>query len=132
VIDVCELAHDAKVAAARRYGSSDVSETVNDRSASISSLSAIVPVPDTARRGDAASSFSAITSLAMLMSPVTVPMPSSATKKSRTAPCTVYRGAANVPLPPAVKSSRPDSGGVFGDCATARLSTGMRCASKLN
>ena len=102
---------------ARMYGSSDVSATLNVRSASISSLSATVPEPETARRGDAASSFNAIRSLLMLMSPVTVPMPSSATKKSRTAPCTSYRGASNVPLPPAVKSSRPDSGGAFGDCA---------------
>ncbi len=74
---------------ARRYGSSEVSDTVNERSASIVSLSAMVPVPDTARRGEAASSFSAISSLPMLMSPVTVPMPSSATKKSRTRPWTL-------------------------------------------
>ena len=40
---------------ARRYGSSDVSATVNERSASICSLSAMVPEPETARRGDAAS-----------------------------------------------------------------------------
>ena len=40
---------------ARKYGSSDVSVTRNDSSASISSLSSMRPVPDTARRGDAAS-----------------------------------------------------------------------------
>ena len=45
---------------ARMYGSSDVSATLNDSSASISAVSAMRPAPDTARRGDAASSLSVI------------------------------------------------------------------------
>jgi hypothetical protein len=39
----------------RTYGSSDVSVTRNDNSESISSFSSTRPVPDTARRGEAAS-----------------------------------------------------------------------------
>ncbi len=73
---------------ARTYGSSDVSATLNVSSASISGVSAMRPAPDTARRGDAASSFSVISSPLMLMSPTTWPMPSSATKKSRMVPRT--------------------------------------------
>jgi hypothetical protein len=70
------------------YGSSDVFDTLKFSSAFISGVSSIRPVPDTARRGDAASILSVMRSPAILMSPTIWPMPSSAANRSRMVPRT--------------------------------------------
>ena len=56
---------------ARTYGSSEVSATLNDSSASMSCVISMRPAPDTAKRGEAASSFMVSTSPMMLSSPLT-------------------------------------------------------------
>ena len=69
---------------ARTYGSSEVSETLNDKSAFSSGVSSTRPRPDTARRGEAASSATVIISPLTLIVPPTWPMPSSPMNRSRT------------------------------------------------
>ncbi len=83
------------------YGSSDVSSTLKRRSTSRVSPAQVVPLPDTARRLDAASSWPNVSRSPSTMKSVTsLPIPSSATNKSLIVPWTLYCGRSKVPLPP--------------------------------
>ena len=72
----------------RAYGSSDVSFTRSVMSPGYCPSSVTLPVPETARRGEAASNSKFMSSPRITIRPVTSPIPSSLTNKSRRRPFT--------------------------------------------